>query len=148
MAAVKQSTSAKNTAASSTPAGKPGPNVAAADPAPQADTESDPFSTDASAEFHRGSMQVQFGRKHKITHPRLSWDTVYDFIGMTGSSCTLDLQIDETGNVVSATVVKSSGSDSIDQPCRLAAYQWWFEPAKDALGRAKKDDIKFTLKFF
>jgi TonB family protein len=131
----------------SAPAGKPGPKTSAADPAPQAESESDPFSVTGSAEFHRGSTKVQLGRKHRLTRPKLPWDTMYDFLGMTGSSVTLELQIDETGQVISATVVKSSGSESIDQPSRLAAYEWWFEPAKDATGKPIKDVIKFTLKF-
>ena len=67
---------------------------------------------------------------------------------MTSASVVLELQLDETGQVISATVIKSSGSNSIDEPCKLAAYSWWFEPAKDATGKPIKDVIKFTIKFF
>ena len=128
--------------------GRPGTNTPAADPAPQAETESDPFAIVGSLEFRPGSTKVRMGRKHRITRPRLSWDTQYDFYGMTRSTLVLDLQLDETGQVVSATVEKSSGSESIDQPCRIAAYQWWFEPAKDVMGHPTRDEIKFTIKFF
>jgi TonB family protein len=67
---------------------------------------------------------------------------------MMSAAVVLELQLDETGQVISAVVVKSSGSNSIDQPCRLAAYSWWFEPAKDANGKPIKDVIMFTVKFF
>jgi TonB family protein len=130
------------------PSGRPGPTNAKNSPAPQGDSDSDPFTVVGTLEFRPGSTKVQCGRKHKITRPRLSWDTVYDFQGMTSASVTLELQLDETGQVISATVIKSSGSASIDQPCRIAAYSWWFEPAKDPTGKPIKDVIKFTIKFF
>jgi TonB family protein len=130
------------------PAGKPGPVVASANnPAPQGESDSDPFTFAGSVEFRPGSTRVQCGRKHRITRPRLSWDTAYDLIGMTSSAVTLELQLDETGQVISATIIQSSGSQSIDQPTRLAAYSWWFEPAKDASGKPTKDVIRFTVKY-
>lgn len=131
------------------PAGKPGPEASSAlSPAPQAQSDSDPFAVVGSMEFRPGSTKVQCGRKHRITRPKLSWDTIYDFQGMMSAAVVLELQLDETGQVISAVVVKSSGSNSIDQPCRLAAYSWWFEPAKDANGKPIKDVIMFTVKFF
>jgi TonB family protein len=129
------------------PTGRPGA-VAAASPAPQAESDSDPFAVVGSLEFRPGSTKVQCGRKHRITRPRLSWDTVYDFQGMMSATVVLELQLDETGHVSDSIVIKSSGSNSIDQPCRLAAYSWWFEPAKDAAGKPIRDVIKFTIKFF
>jgi len=129
------------------PSGSPG-SVSAANPAPEGQSDSDPFSIIGSLEFRPGSTKVQCGRKHKITRPRLSWDTVYDFQGMTSASVVLDLQLDETGKVRNSVVIKSSGSNSIDEPCKLASYSWWFEPAKDATGKPIKDEIKFTIKFF
>ncbi|MBV8780462.1 MAG: energy transducer TonB, partial [Phycisphaerae bacterium] len=85
---------------------------------------------------------------HRITRPQLPWDTQYDFFGMTRSTLVLDLQLDEQGNVSLVTILRSSGSPSVDQPCRLAAYQWWFEPAKDPTGHPTRDEIQFTIKFF
>jgi TonB family protein len=133
--------------AASTLAGRPGENTPPADPAPQAETESDPFAIVGSMEFRPGSTTVRLGRKHRITRPHLPWDAQYDFFGMTHSVIVLDLQLDPTGQVIGATIVKSSGSDGVDQACRLAAYQWWFEPAKDPTGRPIRDDITFTIKF-
>jgi TonB family protein len=149
-ASVAQSAAAPTAiTAYSAPSGRPGPDASSAEsPAPQGQSDSDPFAVVGSLEFRPGSTKVQMGRKHKITRPKLSWDTVYDFQGMTSASVTLELQLDETGQVISAVVIKSSGSQSIDQPCRLAAYSWWFEPAKDATGKPVKDTIKFTIKFF
>jgi TonB family protein len=131
----------------SAPSGRPGPIAATASPAPQGDSDSDPFAVVGSMDLRPGSTKIQCGRKHRITHPRLPWDAVYDFQEMTSVSVTLELQLDETGQVISAVVIKSSGSSSIDQPCRLAAYSWWFEPAKDSNGKPIKDVIKFTCKF-
>jgi TonB family protein len=67
---------------------------------------------------------------------------------MLSATVVLELQLDETGHVVDSIVIKSCGSNSVDQPCRLAAYSWWFEPAKDAAGKPIRDVIKFTIKFF
>jgi TonB family protein len=130
------------------PSGRPGTNAPPASLAPQGDSDSDPFAVVGSMEFRPGSTKIQCGRKHKITRPKLSWDTVYDFQSMMSASVTLELQLDETGHVINSAVIKSSGSNSIDQPCRIAAYDWWFEPAKDATGKPTKDVIKFTIKFF
>jgi TonB family protein len=59
----------------------------------------------------------------------------------------LKLRIDETGKVYSATIFRSSGSNNIDEPVKLAAYSWWFEPAKDQNGKPTKDVILFTVGF-
>ena len=34
------------------------------------------------------------------------------------------------GRFVRCAFVHSSGSNEIDQPCKLAMYQWWFEPPR------------------
>jgi TonB family protein len=59
----------------------------------------------------------------------------------------LKISIDETGKVISASVYRSSGSIHIDQPCQLAAYEWWFEPLKDKSGKLQKDVILFAISF-
>jgi hypothetical protein len=35
----------------------------------------------------------------------------------------------------------------VDQPCRVAMYDWWFEPKKDAAGKAVPDVFRFTISF-
>jgi hypothetical protein len=52
------------------PTGQPGA-VAANSPAPQAESDSDPFAVVGSLEFRPGSTKVQCGRQHHITRPRL-----------------------------------------------------------------------------
>jgi TonB family protein len=120
----------------------------AADPAPQGSTESDPSSTRGFAEFRAGSTSVRLGRKFKLTRPRLSLASINDLMAVATPTVVLKLTIDESGNVISADVYRSSGSTNIDQPCQLAAYNWWFEPTKDKSGRPIKDVILFTIRFF
>jgi TonB family protein len=120
----------------------------AADPAPQGSTESDPSSTRGFAEFRAGSTSVRLGRKFKLTRPRLSLASINDLMAVASPTVVLKLTIDESGNVISADVYRSSGSTNVDQPCQLAAYNWWFEPTKDKSGKPIKDVILFTIRFF
>lgn len=124
------------------------PSAAAADPSPQAESESDAFSTEASADFASGKTVARFGRKHKIFRPKIEMAGYADMIQMRGSVIVvLKLHIDAAGNVEKVEILKSSGSINIDQPTLIAAYRWWFEPAKDSAGRPKKDVIRFTCRF-
>ena len=59
----------------------------------------------------------------------------------------LKVSVDATGKVTDVQVAKSSGSNEIDQPCRVAMYDWWFEPKKNAEGRAVPDKFQFTISF-
>lgn len=119
----------------------------AADPAPQGDSESDPISTVGSAEFRRGSTDVQLGRKHKITRPHLTLAGEADLLTLRSPMVVLKINIDQTGKVTSVSIFRSSGSNEVDQPCKVAAYNWWFEPAKDKDGKAVKDVILFAIRF-
>jgi TonB family protein len=56
--------------------------------------------------------------------------------------------MDASGNVTSAKVYRSSGSYLVDQPCVLAAYDWWFEPPLGKDGRPRQDVILFEIRFF
>src|SRR5439155_21195608 len=62
--------------------GRIGPAVAPADPAPQSESESDPFSKNGSVKFKRGATDIQFGRKHKIIRPRLGLAAQTDMLNM------------------------------------------------------------------
>jgi TonB family protein len=147
-------------AAPSTPQAQPAPSGVdrqlpaqpgadkAADPAPLGSTESDPTSTRGFAEFRAGSTSVRLGRKFKLTRPRLSLASINDLMAVASPTVVLKLTIDESGNVISADVYRSSGSTNVDQPCQLAAYNWWFEPTKDKSGKPIKDVILFTIRFF
>ena len=93
--------------------------------------------------FGRARLPFAWGASIALPVPHLPWDAQYDFFGMTHSVIVLDLQIDPTGQVISAIITKSSGSDGVDQACRVAAYEWWFEPAKDSAGhrRSRRDHV-------
>jgi outer membrane biosynthesis protein TonB len=47
--------------------------------------------------------------------------------------------------VTTVSVGKSSGSNDIDQPTRVAIYDWWFEPKLDRTGKAVPDRVQFTI---
>jgi TonB family protein len=126
--------------------GTPGAPTAA-DPAPLGDSESDPTTTVGGAEFRRGYTQVRLGRKHKITRPHLSIAAYSELMTKALPTVVLKLKIDETGKVISADIYRSSGSTDVDQPCKLAAYNWWFEPLKDKAGKPSSDVILFTIRF-
>ena len=132
----------------STGGGKPGPNVAPADPAPQSDSESDPFTKDGAVQFKRGATDVQFGRQHKIIRPRLGLAGEADLMNLRDPiRLVLALTLDEHGKVISVDILKSSGSRNVDQACKVAAYQWWIEPSKDKSGKPVRDVVPFVIGF-
>lgn len=137
--------------AAARPAAPPSPptgGASAADPAPLAESESDAFTTEASADFTSGRTIPRIGRKHKIIRPKLEMAGYADLMQLRGPiTIVLKLHIDVTGQVEKVEILKSSGSINLDQPTLIAAYRWWFEPIKDSAGRPKKDVIRFTCRF-
>ena len=132
----------------------PTPAVAAApspgrgaDPAPQSDSEVDAFSILGSARFRDGRVSVRAGRQVKTRRPKIGLAGMVDLAQQTAAQVVLKVAVDATGKVTDVDVVKSSGSNEIDQPCRVAVYEWWFEPKKDAAGRAVPDVFRFTISF-
>src|SRR5207248_363837 len=105
--------------------------------APQGESDSDPITTVGTADFRMGSMDVRIGRKFKLTRPHFSLAGETDLYRFRVTIVILKLKIDETGKVTSSTIFRSSGSISIDQPCVLASYGWWFEPLKDEAGKPR-----------
>jgi TonB family protein len=126
----------------STAAGKQQPS---ADPARMSDSESDPFSRLGTATFRDGRLDIRFGRKVKTRKPKLLIAGQLDLLSLQRVRVVLKIDIDATGKVTGVDVVKSSGSNEIDQPTRVAVYDWWFEPKKDATGRAVADQVQFTI---
>ena len=130
----------------------PAPPVAAsrgggADPAPLSDSESDPFSVLGSARFVNGELRVRAGRKVRSRRPKIGIAGRFDAI-YSRPEVTLRVATDKTGKVTAVEVVRSSGSNEIDQPCRVSMYDWWFEPKKDAAGNAVPDVFNFTIGFY
>jgi TonB family protein len=114
-------------------------------PARMSDSESDPFSRLGSATFRDGRLDIQFGRKVKTRKPKILLAGTLDLMTLRRASVVLKIDVDETGKVTTVTVDKSSGSNDIDQPTRVAVYDWWFEPPVDAAGRPLADHLKFTI---
>jgi TonB family protein len=128
---------------SATPGGAQQP---AADPARMSDSESDPFSKLGTVIFREGSLDIRFGRKVKTRRPKLllaarSWDAVV----IRKPDVGLRIDVDAMGKVTSVAVTKSSGSNEIDQPTRVAVYDWWFEPKLDADGRPVAEQYRFVI---
>ena len=128
------------------PASAPPKGGRGADPAPMSDSESDAFSVLGSAHFVNGELRVRAGRRVKSRRPKIGLagqlDAVYSRVEVT-----LRVATDKTGKVTAVEVAKSSGSNEIDQPCRVSMYDWWFEPKKDAAGNAVPDVFNFTIGF-
>lgn len=138
--------------ASSRPPVPPAPPVrrasgSGADPAPQSDSEVDPFSVLGSAQFRAGKVTVQSGRQVKTRRPKIRLAGMVDLFENSGAQVVLRVAVDATGKVTDAQIAKSSGSNEVDQPCRVAMYEWWFEPKKDPDGRPVPDVFQFAITF-
>jgi TonB family protein len=118
-----------------------------ADPAPKSDSEVDAFSVLGSADFRAGRVTVRAGRQVKTRRPRIKLAGIIDLSATETPQVILKVAVDETGKVTDVEVLKSSGSNEIDQPCRVAMYDWWFEPKKDTDGHAVPDVFQFTISF-
>ena len=132
---------------STAPAPPPGASPPGhADPAPLSDSESDAFSVLGSATFVNGELRVRAGRKIRSRRPKIGLAGKVDSY-LSRPEVTLRVSTDAAGNVTNVEVVKSSGSNEIDQPCRVSMYDWWFEPKKDAAGKPVPDVFNFTIGF-
>ena len=120
---------------------------AGADPAPKSDSESDAFSVLGTVEFRAGRVTVRSGRQVKTRRPKIGLAGMVDLAHSRRAQVELKVAVDESGKVTNVDVARSSGSNEIDQPCRVAMYDWWFEPKKDAAGRAVPDVFQFTIAF-
>jgi TonB family protein len=114
-------------------------------PSRMSDSESDPFSRLGTVTFSDGAMEIQFGRKVKTRKPKILLAGKLDLLTLRRARVILDVDIDETGKVMTVNVDKSSGSNDIDQPTRVAVYDWWFEPKLDQSGKPVPDRVQFTI---
>jgi TonB family protein len=120
-------------------------NRPAADPAVMSASESDAFSALGGIEFRDGRMESRLGRSFKSVRPRLSFAAQLDLLSISNPRLVLKVAIDTAGNVTAVDVVKSTGSTLIDQPVKVAMYQWWFEPAKGPGGKAVGETFLFPI---
>ena len=68
-----------------------------------------------------------------------------DGVTLGRAKLVLQITINSTGDVKSATIYKSSGSDNIDHACRITAYQWWFEPKNGKDGKPQREETFLFL---
>lgn len=120
-------------------------NKPAADPAIMSPSESDAFSSLGGIEFRDGRIESRLGRAFKSVRPRLSFAAQVDLMSLTERRIVLKIAIDSTGKVTAVDVVQSTGSELVDQPVKVAMYQWWFEPPKGPNGRAMAETMVFPI---
>lgn len=118
-----------------------------ADPAPKSDSEVDAFSVLGSAQFRGGRVTVRSGRQVKTRRPKIGLAGMVDLAQRSAAEVVLKVAVDASGKVTDVNVLRSSGSNEIDQPCRVAMYDWWFEPKKNATGHPVPDVFQFTISF-
>lgn len=127
---------------------RPGAPQPSADPLPESESDSDPFSRiSGTAVFRNGRLDVRHGRKIKTTRPQIQIAGQWDMLTLNNPVVVLEVHISPTGKVTDVKVAHSSGSNQIDEPTRLAVYDWWFEPARDKSGKPISDVIFFSIEF-
>jgi TonB family protein len=103
------------------------------------DTDSPPFAKANSVRFHNGQLLGRQGRKVKTTRIQFGLAAMSDFMSLPNPTVVLGVTVDAGGNVKNVEILQSSGSSNIDQPCKVAVYNWWFEPEKDKNGHPLPD---------
>lgn len=141
--------SAKPQAAQTGDGRRRGVPPAAGNPLPQSESDSDPFSRISGnvVVTRLGRLDVRMGRKVKTTRPQVNIAGQMDLIALNNPLVVLEVHIAPTGNVTDVRIAHSSGSNGIDEPTRVAVYDWWFEPAKDKSGKPVPDVIYFAIQF-
>ncbi|MGA2496243.1 MAG: TonB family protein [Tepidisphaeraceae bacterium] len=127
--------------------GRPGLPLVPADPAPETDSESDPFTSVGAVQLRPGKIDAQIGRKFKPIRPRLTLKGEMDVVSMGRAVVVLRVSIDPTGKVTDVKVRQSSGSNDIDLPVMVAVYKWWIEPPKDKRGHARADVMLLSIAY-
>ncbi len=136
-----------NDAAAPSGTGPAGPPIAAADPAPKSESESDAFAREGSVRFQNGKLEARLGRRFKSVNPRLGLKAGVDTTSIFNPSVVLRVRIDPTGRITDVRTLHSSGSSELDQATESALYKWWIEPAKDTAGNPRPDVILITFSY-
>jgi hypothetical protein len=119
---------------------------AAGAPVPHSERDSDAFARETSVEFKRGQVSARNGRETKIARPRANLGAMVEAAEISfPARMVFSIEIDNTGKVRRASLVRSCGSPSIDRAFLLAMYDSWFEPTKDAAGKPSADQFQFTM---
>ena len=114
---------------------------------PPSDSDSDPFARIDSATFRDGRLVVRPGRKVKTKAPQILIAGQVDLIAIPDPRVVLQIHIAADGHVSDVSVARSSGSNQIDEPTRLAVYDWWFEPRRNSAGKPIPDVIFFQVAY-
>lgn len=127
---------------------KPGVQEPIGEPRQKSDSDSDIFSRISdSFVFHAGKLVARQGRKVKTTTPQVGIAGFKDAEQLDNATVVLEVHIAASGKVTDVKIAHSSGSNNLDEPTRLAIYDWWFEPARDKKGRPVPDVCYFSVEF-
>ncbi len=132
----------------SAPPGRPGPPIAAADPAPESDAESDAFSRTGSVIFRAGKVLARCGRKVKTVRPHLDVKGVVNASTMDNPTVYMKIRVSEEGKVMDVAIVRSSGSNEIDVPVKNAVYLWQFDPVYGANGKPMRTVERLSITIY
>lgn len=119
----------------------------ATDPGQFSESESDAFSDVGTLVFRNGRLEARFGRKIRTVRPRFTISGQLDLATFVNPTVQLIVHADASGKPTLVEIIRSSGSTNIDEPVRLALYQWWFEPPKDKNGKPMPDVMLWTIDF-
>ena len=114
-------------------------------PGRSSDTDSMPFAHANSVTFKDGQMMGRQGRRVRTTHIDFGLAGPIVASSLADPRVVLGVTVDSAGNVQNVTLLRSSGSDNIDQPAENEVYNWWFEPLKDATGKPQPDVWVVTI---
>lgn len=103
---------------------------ATGDPLPKGDYELDPFTKKGSYVISMGNMRARTGRAVvRSVRPRFLLAAKVDLSTMAPVEVESKVRIDAHGKVIWTDVIKSNGTENINQPIRVALYAWEFEPS-------------------
>jgi hypothetical protein len=124
--------------ATSTGGGSPGRGPAG-DVGNKSESESDAFSDRPTVVFRNGRVVARDGRHVKSVKPKLTEAGRLALAAMEEPIIIIKVKIDEQGHVTDADYLRKSGIPEVDQPHLRAAYDWEFDPTRDATGKPVKD---------
>jgi TonB family protein len=109
------------------------------------DTESIAFAGANSAVFRAGRLEGRKGLRVKTTQVRFHDSSEADIQLLGGIRTVVSARVDADGNVLDVQIVESSGSENVDEDCKLAVWNWTLEPQKDKDGHPT--DLNWTIAF-
>lgn len=117
-----------------------------ADPARMSDSESDAFAKIGSFEFRDGRVDAQCGLKIRTVRPRLGPKGQLDLVQLHCPPVPCIFRADRAGRIVNVTIAHPTGSNEVDLPIQVAAWQWELaEPFKDKSGRPIPVEFQVTF---